>query len=405
MAMDMDTVMASGRRSTKTRAEFEPAPISKWSVAAALALVLAAPFASLQAIVNSGGDAPGWARSWNGFRLAQDARGRLSGDPENPQGGVTMGAGAPALARAGYAREPLASDAIFVLALAESPLGEEYRAGPIVKLGAAIDKRNALLELLLIADAARREDYRAMFDYADVLAAAHPTLARSVLAPLFDRLGDPAALPIVGAALAENARWADAFKSYVPKDEAALRNYLALRRQAPPGDHWESDEKLVAALADHHMYKGAFETWRLVANTGRNRLGFVADGRFAPIGWQLTARGDRVARIGDDGTMSVSVERGAGGELARQLLELPPGRYRLETRITSTDADPPLWMALSCASAKDAPRRPLKAQVEFTVGEGGCPAYWLIIGASALESRHGVEASLGGWHFSLVNQE
>jgi hypothetical protein len=377
--------------------------LSKWNVAAALALVLAAPFAGLQALVNSGGDAPPWARAWNGFRMAEAARGLLSGDPENPQAGVTMAAGAPALARAGYAREPLASDAIFVLALAQAPLGEEYRAGPVAKLGAAIDKRNALLELLLIADAARRGDYRAMFDYADVLAAAHPTLARSVLAPLFDRLGDPAALPIVGPALADNARWADAFKSYVPKDEAAFRNYLALRRHAPVGDHWESDEKLVTALADHHMYKEAFEIWRLVADTDRNRFGFVADGRFAPIGWQLTVRGDRVARIGDDGTMSVTVERGAGGELARQLLELSPGRYRLETRIASTDADPPVWVALFCAGAKDAPRQPLKAQVEFTVGEGGCPAYWLIVGASALESRHGVEAKLDGWRFSRVN--
>jgi hypothetical protein len=85
------------------------------------------------------------------------------------------------------------------------------------------------------------------------------------------------------------------------------------------------------------------------------------------------------------------------------LLELPPGRYRLETHIASADADPALWVALSCASARDARQQPLKAQVEFTVGEGGCPAYWLIVGASALESRHGVEATLGGWRFSRVN--
>jgi hypothetical protein len=395
--------MASERPRARTRAEAEPAPISKWSAAAALALVLAVPFAGLQAIVNSGGDAPRWARDWNGFRLAEDARGRLSGDPENPQAGVSMGAGAPALARAAYAREPLASDAVFVLALAQSPLGEEYRAGGAAKLGAAIDKRNALLELLLIADAARRQDYPEMFGYADVLAAAHPTLARSVLAPLFDRLGDPAAVPIVAAALADHARWADAFESYVPKDEAALRNYLALRRRAPAGEHWESDDKLIAALADRHMYVEAFATWRLVADTGANRFGFVTDDRFAPIGWRLVVRGNRVAQIADDGAMTVSVERGAGGELARQLLELSPGRYRLETRIASADATPPLWVSLSCASVKGARRQPLKPQVDFTVSEAGCPAYWLVVGGSALESRHGVEATLSGWRLSRVD--
>jgi hypothetical protein len=378
----------------------EPRPRSKWSLATALVLLFAAPFACFQALVNSGGDAPRWARGWNGFRLAQDARGRLSGDPENPQAGLTLGGGAPALARAAYAREPLASDAIFVLALAQSQPGEEYRAGPIAKLGAAIDKRNALLELLLIADAARRQDYRAMLDYADVLAAAHPRLARSVLAPLFDRLGEPAALPIVATALADNARWTDAFKGYVPRDEAALRNYLVLRRRAPAGSHWESDEKLIATLADRGMYEEAFAMWRLVANADGNEFGFVTDGRFAPIGWRLVVLGDRVARIGNDGAMTLTVERGASGELARQLLALPPGRYRLETRIVSAEADPSLWVALSCANAEDARRRPLTAQVEFTVGEAGCPAYWLILGASALESRHGVEAKLDGWRFS-----
>ncbi|HTM95449.1 MAG TPA: hypothetical protein VL100_06505 [Croceibacterium sp.] len=366
-------------------------------------LLAAAPFAFLQAMVNSGADAPRWARDWNGFRMADDARRRLSGDPENPQGGLTMGAGAPALARAAYAREPLASDAVFVLALAQSPLGAEYQAGPTATLGAAIDKRNALLELLLIADAARRQDFQAMFGYADVLAAAHPTLARSVLAPLFDRLGDPAAMPIVATALANKARWAGAFKSYVPRDEAALRNYLALRRQAPAGDHWESDEKLVGALVDRRMYEEAFATWRSLAGAAGNQFGFVSDDHFAPIGWRLVVRGDRVARIGDDGTMTLSVERGAGGELARQLLDLPAGRYRLETSIASTDSEPPLWVELRCANAKDAPRQPLKAHVEFTVDEGGCPAYWLTIGASALESRHGVEATLGRWQFSRVN--
>ena len=394
--------MANEPRRTRARAEPEPTPKSRWSIAAAVLLLAATPVAFLQALVNSGGDAPRWARDWNGFRMADDARGRLSGDPENPQKGLTMGAGAPALARAAYAREPLASDAVFVLALAQSPLDQEYRAGPTARLGAEIDKRNALLELLLIADAARRQDFPAMFGYADVLAAAHPTLARSVLAPLFDRLGDPAAMPIVATALANNARWAGAFKSYVPRDEAALRNYLTLRHQAPAGERWESDEKLVGALVDHRMYEEAFATWRSLADADGNQFGFVTDDHFAPIGWRLVVRGDRVARIGDDGTMTLSVDRGAGGELARQLLDLPAGRYRLEAKIASPDAEPPLWVELRCATAKNAPRQPLTAQAEFTVNEAGCPAYWLTIGASALESRHGVEATLSGWRFSKI---
>ena len=76
--------MANEPRRTRARAEPEPTPKSRWSAAAAVLLLAAAPVAFLQALVNSGGDAPRWARDWNGFRMADDARGRLSGDPENP---------------------------------------------------------------------------------------------------------------------------------------------------------------------------------------------------------------------------------------------------------------------------------------------------------------------------------
>jgi len=380
-----------------------PVSASKWGIASAIALALAAPVSSLQAIVNSGGDAPLWARSWNGFRMADEARGRLSGDPGNPQAGLTLGTDAPALARAAYAQEPLASDAVFVLALAESGSLTEYRASPTARLGAEIDKRNALLELLLIADAARREDYRAMFDYADVLAAANPDMARIVLAPLFDQLGDPAVLPVVTTALDRNARWADAFRSYVPGEEAALRNYLSLRRQAPAGSRWESDDRLIKELVKRRMFDEAFAVWRLADGESQNQYGFITGDRFAPIGWQQVARGDRTAQVDSNGTMSVSVERGAGGEVARQLLDLPPGRYRLETTVQSTDSTAPLWIALSCAEGSNGERQPLKPQVEFAVASADCPAYWLIVGASALESRRRLEATISGWRFSRAS--
>jgi hypothetical protein len=368
-------------------------------------LLLAAPLVCLQAAVNAGADDPRWAHRWNGFRMAEDARGRLSGDPENPQAGLRMAPGAAKLARGAYAREPLASDAVFVLALAQAPLSQDYEASAGAEQGARLDKRNALLQLLMIADAASREDFPALFDHADILAATHPGLGNAVLAPLFDKLGNPEVVPIVADALAHSPRWAATFRRYVPKDEAALRNYLALRRQAGFRERWDSDAQLVAALTQKGLFREAFATWREIEGADADRFGFVTGDSFAPIGWQLVVRGDRVAHIADDGTMTVSVERGAGGELARQLLQLAPGRYRLETRIASTDADPPLWVALPCASAPDAPRQPLKAHVEFTVGEGGCPAHWLILGASALESRHGVEAKLARWRFTRGEQE
>lgn len=382
-----------------------PNKASWWSGVAAALLLLAAPFAYFQAAANSGLDAPRWARAWNGFRLAEEARGRLSGDPQKPEAGLTLGPRAEALARAAYAREPLASNALFVLALAQSPLTDNYRAGTIARQGAALDRRHGLLQLLLVADAAAREDFDDLFAHADLLAAAHPDLAQVVLAPLFDRLGDPEVLPLVERALAGKLRWAAAFKRTVPQDTAALRNYLTLRREAGLGVQWESDGALVGALADNGLYDDAFALWRGIVGGDADRFGFVADAAYAPIGWRLASGGEGAARIGEDGTMFVWLQRGADAVLARQLLALPPGRYRLETRIESPNADPPLTIALHCATASVAPgqTRPLAARTDFVVNAGSCPAYWLVLGGSALDSRHDLEATLGNWRFSRIS--
>jgi hypothetical protein len=368
----------------------------------AAALLLAAPFAFFQAAANAGIDAPSWARAWNGFRLADEALGRLSGDPQNPEAGLTLGPGAAALARAAYRREPMATDALFVLELAQSSLDEDYRAGPIATQGAVLDKRNGLLQLLMIADAAGRENFADLFTHADLLSAAHPNLADAVAAPLFERLGDPAAMPLIGEALARNPRWAGAFKRTVPTGDAALRNYLALRREA--GEPWESDGWLVRVLANKGMYRDAIGLWREIAGPSADRFAFSTGAEYAPVGWQLAESGDGAARIGEDGAMFAWMERGADGELARQLLELPPGRYLLEVNIEAREAaPPPLTIALQCAGASAASRRPLTERTEFVVGDAGCAAYWLILGASAHDSRRDVETTLSGWRLSKVS--
>jgi hypothetical protein len=391
-AMAMDTPMATKTRSAPPRAI--------WNGVAAAALLLAAPFAYFQAAANAGMDAPQWARSWNGFRLADEALGRLAGDPQKPEAGLALGPGAAALARAAYAREPMATDALFVLELARTPLAENYRAGPIAKQGAALDKRNGLLQLLMIADAAGRENFPDLFAHADLLAAAHPNLADAVAAPLFERLGDPAAMPLIADALAREPRWAGAFKRTVPSGDAALRNYLALRRKA--GERWESDGWLIEALANRGMYRDAIALWRQIAGPDADRFGFATNAEYAPVGWRFAESGDGAARIGEDGAMFVWMQRGADGELARQLLELPPGRYVLETKIESRDADPPLTVAQQCAGSSPEAARPLTERTEFVVGDAGCEAHWLVLGATALDSRRDLEATLSGWRLSKV---
>ncbi|MDP8913647.1 MAG: tetratricopeptide repeat protein, partial [Pseudomonadota bacterium] len=122
---------------------------------------------------------------------------------------------------------------------------------------------------------------------------------------------------------------------------------------------------LVVQIADKTKgtgHKGAPEGWQMplvdrlvdagqVDRAYRLWLGFngekpgswrtlVRDGSFprslrpGPFGWQLSQGGAGVAELGTDQGLDVSYYRREGSELARQLLVLTPGQYRLSVTLT-----------------------------------------------------------------------
>lgn len=125
--------------------------------------------------------------------------------------------------------------------------------------------------------------------------------------------------------------------------------------------------------------------------------GLVRDPHFAdpgavyPFGWTLGQKGEIGAlrgRIGARTALSIQSQPGGIGQVAAQLLVLPPGAYRFTVRTATTLADPtalPLW-TLTCAGEEgvqiallDQPAaRGATAAVDFAVAPG-CAAQWLAL--------------------------
>ena len=121
------------------------------------------------------------------------------------------------------------------------------------------------------------------------------------------------------------------------------------------------------------------------------------DPGFPPFDWHYVSEGGlgafREAREGAPGTaaLTLSASTGRNGEVARQLLILAPGRYRLSALAGDVGSDemsrPQVAVLCAVRGGQDSMRaslpaaesRPGRMQQGFTVPSGGCPAQWLSI--------------------------
>jgi tetratricopeptide (TPR) repeat protein len=117
---------------------------------------------------------------------------------------------------------------------------------------------------------------------------------------------------------------------------------------------------------------------------------FEAVGQLAPFEWQLTdgeeRQGVREARDGAQGRFALSLYGDSAGEVARQLMSLPPGKYRLSGQAGSVSKTAP-QPSIAVVCAKDASvlanvalPRGARASFERTFQVSAqCPAQYVFI--------------------------
>lgn len=365
------------------------------------ASLLAAPVLFLQGEANAG--KPGPAFGWNGFNLANLSRGSLRVAATENNVSMQVDDAGLALARRAFAAEPLATDALFVLAAKARSEGDDAAMVTFLEGANTLDKRNRNIGALQLEQAALSGDLEAAFALVDRLATVYPRLTGDFVRPLVAALGEEDAVPVLADALRKAPVWAEEFWRAVPPDPTLVSRMFALRQIVSVGTTPKSEADLLAGLVAQGRYDESFAFWDEVAGGADNPFAFVDGTDFAPFGWDLETSGERAMSTRGEGLYDVYVQTETSGTLARQLLRLPAGDYRLTANITPRGDAAAITAALSCAddNRQIGEPQPLEDAAIWTVS-GSCSAYWLELKGDGWERRDALRANISDMQFQKV---
>lgn len=340
----------------------------------------------------------------NGFNLAGLARAGLR---VRQAGGTTTLAVEPeaqAMARRAFAREPLAGDALFVLAVDERASGSAAGGSQaLLDAAAGMIKRNRFLGAMQMEQFSRRGDFASTFAVIDRLARVYPHMKGEFVQPLVQALRQDDALDVMATALARNPVWAGDFWGAVPSNPVLVGRMLALRQRVANGTSPTTDARLMGGLVATGRFADAI-AFRDSLPTGKPQgTGFVAVGGEPPFGWNLEASGERAMTQQGDAGYDLFVQQDTKGVLGQQLLALAPGRYTFSAAVAPRSVAANLQVRLRCATARgDAGTiLPLSGPANFVVG-ASCQAWWLEIMGDAWNQRDGLRATMTDIRFAAA---
>lgn len=293
---------------------------------------------------------------------------------------------------------PLAANAFVILGHQQLLDGQPQRAVKTLEAGQRLNPRNSLVHLLLL------DRYLRTGRYAD--AAAQFSVASRLVGPAQGAIAtalaqmslNPDTSDAVRRTLQTDPGLERAVLATLSKSQTAPATIFALaspaaRRDAGSEGNW--GPILINRLIEEQRFAAARSVWQKIyripaAQTGAPIFdaGFKEVPASAPFNWTLTA-GSLGAADMRDGTLSINYYGRENGDLAKQLLVLAPGSYRLAFTVegSKTGTGPSLAWTLKCVTggkaellnvAATAAGTPNRIAAAFTVPVG-CPAQQLTL--------------------------
>ncbi len=320
---------------------------------------------------------------------------------------------AESLARRAIIADPLELTAYRTLGQAADAEGHVLQADALMTIAGRRAKRDLPAQIWLLLHRARQGNFREAVYHADGLMRAWPVEMRGpVTRMLSDMAVDPAAGKAIAGTLATDPPWRTRFLIDLSRGvsdlSAPFTVFSALQDSKQPPRNIEL-QAYIDRLVREGLYQAAYVTWvQLLPQDGVKELGDLYDGKFEglpgppPFNWQLPRLkgGDVALAPAPDGrsggTLALSFSGGvAPVVLARQLLVLPPGRYRLlgQARTERFGSTFGLTWTLRCAEGSKAisgetgpiNQSPGWAPIaaEFEVRGSDCSAQWLTLEQAA----------------------
>lgn len=328
---------------------------------------------------------------------------------ENP----ANAAEAEALARQALRRSPVSAAGARMIATARDVAGDPVSTRRLMAYSESLSRRDLPTQVWLIQDSVQHDDVAGAIRHYDI-ALRSSDASKALLFPvLVSALGQPAVVAALTDTIAARPAWAPAFLEKAAREGqdmgglAALITGLSRRGYTVPGPvQAEASARMVDAgqyQAAWHVYAGSAASKAEVRDPDFARLG-MTDG---PFGWTvMPGNGLSVEsrRYGAHDALAYRAATGAGGPVARQLLILPAGNFRLSGRVTDrAEGTPPATLRLTCAGSSTpiatvSADRLAFAQA-FTV-PSSCPAQWVEVVIDGGDNPLGATGAIGGLHIA-----
>lgn len=298
------------------------------------------------------------------------------------------------------ARAPLAGEPLFFFGM--KALGEDDLAAAerLLVEARARDPRNAYPRIALMALYIRTGRVREGSRELATVARLEPRGSQLLVPQLIRLTRSAEAREALVEAVGDQPIMADVLTALAAEetDPAVL---VSLSRRQPPrpdGGFAEWQRRLLARLVEAGDVARAFELWRGFVGGERGALLYDAEFRGRPgpppFNWELVADDVGAAERGRDGGLDLEYFGRRSGPLARQLLLLRPGRYRVAFQVegNATGQGSRIELKIACrggASLLALPFRGVtqtvrRAEADFTV-PGGCEGQWFSFAGEAAE--------------------
>lgn len=328
---------------------------------------------------------------------------------------------ARAVSVAALRRDPTTVAAFRVLGLAADAVGDQAKALQLFTAAERMSRRDQATQAWLIVYYFRRGDaHRTMHHFDTALRTTNRRL--DTLLPLLVRVSsDRRMLPGLRSLVEARPNWWSDFASHLVRSGQPLDHVVFLTRgMLDSADPAQATliQLLMARLVEAERFDRAWNLYRQQRPRGgapaslRNG-DFEGNGSFAPFDWELIDEiglaGTAQARPGGGNALYLSASSGRSGAVARQLVRLPAGVYRIQLEMAEipTNAGQRPRISVRCAGDDGlalldvrppaSGQGPVRVAARFVV-PAGCAWQWLSLQAT----DQGAGAATSPWVDNIV---
>lgn len=320
------------------------------------------------------------------------------------------------LAEAALRRDPTVASAARTLGVIEDLEGQRAEAKRALTYSASISHRDVPTQIWLIEEAIGRNDAGGALNHFDIALRSSYRSSSLLMPVLVAATEDARLLPDIAQLLSRRPWWSNGYQVSLVQTGKSLQNIAALfsdlhRRHVPITD--EVSNALIVRLVEAGEYLLGWQAYAH-ANPGA-RANAIQNGNFenedkpVPFEWHMTNEIDRAGERSPapNGGIALSfyASRNAGGDIARQLLVLRPGAYRVSgiSWNVQDGASRPFW-SVACAgdsaniasvSLPPSTERGRGFSADFVVPSSkGCEAQWLTLRVKPSDEIGNIEGEI-----------